>query len=738
MKKRTLTVGEKYFLLTDHFVPGSDYAFPFKIFSCRHRSFQASWLKKYNGLVYSIKYDGAYCKYCVLFAVNQDCRIQYGILVNQPLNNWQKATIKLNYHFHDTKYHALSVEIASNFIDTTSGRSQPISNQLKSSRIQEAKENNMILCSIVDCIITCAKQGIPLRGHRDDSKDVADNPESNHGNFLELLWFRARGGDVTLKRHLESAAKNALYTSKTIQNELIGICGDMIQKCILDDIRQAKFYSVIADEATDCANDEQLAICIRYVDTDCQIQEKFIAFSECISGVTGKDISEKILSLLSSWQLDIANLRGQAYDGAGAMSGAVKGAAARIIEKCPKAQFVHCAAHRLNLCVVKSCSVREVSNAMDCADSIVRFYKYSPKRQAFLEECIVASTSSEKRKKLKELCRTRWVERHDAFEVFINLYKPLVTCFRTIVMETSSWNRDTRNDANSLLQSLLQFPMIVALIITREILLITKGLSIKLQGPYVDMVRAYNDIAGVKKQVTENRNMAEEFHQRVYDIAIALADEVGVSECMRRTLQGRQQHRANPESSTCLEYYRRTLTIPVLDHLHAQLEERFNDNSDSSKFLMEFIKLLPSEIHEKMQQLDSSDIANIVEYYEDDLPSDYAIDVELQAWFIKWKDNPESIKYNTAPKALAKADVDFFPNLYTLLRIASTSPVTSVVCERSISTLRLLKPVLRSTMSNSRMNGLALMFIHRTLATNLNPQTVINRFSSCNNRRMHL
>ena len=124
--------------------------------------------------------------------------------------------------------------------------------------------------------------------------------------------------------------------------------------------------------------------------------------------------------------------------------------------------------------------------------------------------------------------------------------------------------------------------------------------------------------------------------------------------------------------------------------------------------------------------------------HPNNLPSDYAIDVELQAWFIKWKDNPESIKYNTAPKALAKADVDFFPNLYTLLRIASTSPVTSVVCERSISTLGLLKPVLRSTMSNSRMNGLALMFIHRTLATNLNPQTVVNRFSSCNNRRMHL
>ena len=51
----------------------------------------------------------------------------------------------------------------------------------------------------------------------------------------------------------------------------------------------------------------------------------------------------------------------------------------------------------------------------------------------------------------------------------------------------------------------------MALVITREVLLITKALSIKLQGTYVDMVRAYNDISLVKKQITENRNKVEQF-----------------------------------------------------------------------------------------------------------------------------------------------------------------------------------------------------------------------------------
>ena len=70
-------------------------------------------------------------------------------------------------------------------------------------------------------------------------------------------------------------------------------------------------------------------------------------------------------------------------------------------------------------------------------------------------------------------------------------------------------------------------------------------------------------------------------------------------------------------------------------------------------------------------------------------------------------------------------------------RIASTLPVTSATCERSISTLRLLKTQLRSTMSNSRMNDLAMMFIHRKRS---NPKALkfdtIDEFAARNPRRM--
>ena len=182
--------------------------------------------------------------------------------------------------------------------------------------------------------------------------------KTNPGNFLALLKFRAEGGDTVLASHLQSGGKNALYTSKTVQNELIEICGNIIQSVLLTQIRTSRVFSIMADEATDASNTEQLAICPRYVQQNTlEIEERFLGFTECDTGVTGEAIASKILQHLDTWQLHASQLRGQTYDGASAMAGKGKGAATRILEVYPKALYTHCAAHVLNLCIVKCCSI---------------------------------------------------------------------------------------------------------------------------------------------------------------------------------------------------------------------------------------------------------------------------------------------------------------------------------------------------------------------------------------------
>lgn len=61
---------------------------------------------------------------------------------------------------------------------------------------------------------------------------------------------------------------------------MITTSGDIIRNKILHNVRQACFFSIIADEATDVANVEQLSISVRFVDGE-TVCEKFLAFLKC-------------------------------------------------------------------------------------------------------------------------------------------------------------------------------------------------------------------------------------------------------------------------------------------------------------------------------------------------------------------------------------------------------------------------------------------------------------------------
>lgn len=98
----------------------------------------------------------------------------------------------------------------------------------------------------------------------------------------------------------------------------------------------------------------------------------------------------------------------------------------------PLAKYFHCAAHKLNLCVVKSCTLTSVRKMMDTLGEISRFFSYSPKRQALLAEMIKSISPEEKKSKLKDVCKTRWVERIDALSVTQDLFHPLAATLSAI------------------------------------------------------------------------------------------------------------------------------------------------------------------------------------------------------------------------------------------------------------------------------------------------------------------
>ena len=225
--ERDLTDNEKLFLLRHHFVPSKNYQFPAKVISGRTRHFQSSWLDQYNGLVYSELEDGGYCKFCVLFGKCGPSVKELGVLVNRPFTNFKKASEKLTEHFGSQakKFHKAAVESAMAFTAAMENQGVSIDQQLISARQKLIAKNRLKLRSIVQAVIFCGRQGIAFRGHRDDGPVLTEESDSrNQGNFRALLQFRIDAGDEVLKEHLQTADRNAMYTSKEIQNEMIAVC----------------------------------------------------------------------------------------------------------------------------------------------------------------------------------------------------------------------------------------------------------------------------------------------------------------------------------------------------------------------------------------------------------------------------------------------------------------------------------------------------------------------------------
>ena len=298
-----------YDYLINVWKPGKSYRFPKKEEYGKKRSFNYNWLEQYSWLVYSSSLDGAFCLPCVLFARDIGKKgIKLDKLLHTPFNSWTSATRKFKDHELNSDVHKCSQLMASEFKKTMENVSMPVHHQLHEAAVKTMKENRTKLTSIIKTIIFCGKQNLPLRAHRDDSQYYGC--KDNTGNFQKLLEFRVDAGDKVLEEHLKKCHKNATYRSKTIQNELISCCGDYICGYIVDDIKSSGFFTVIADEATDSSNIEQLAFVIRYFsERSSEVREEFLAFVECDEGTTGKAVAKLIVEKVNQLGLDMSLCR---------------------------------------------------------------------------------------------------------------------------------------------------------------------------------------------------------------------------------------------------------------------------------------------------------------------------------------------------------------------------------------------------------------------------------------------
>ena len=113
-----------------------------------------------------------------------------------------------------------------------------------------------------------------------------------------------------------------------------------------------------------------MSIVLRFVDTNCNIREDFVDF-DSVERITGEIIASKLKETLARYNLDLLDCRGQGYDGATNMSGA-SGVQGRLTSENPKATYIHCNSHILNLCIV-NCVVYKQKYEFYCNRSSLLF-----------------------------------------------------------------------------------------------------------------------------------------------------------------------------------------------------------------------------------------------------------------------------------------------------------------------------------------------------------------------------
>ncbi|KAK3916625.1 52 kDa repressor of the inhibitor of the protein kinase [Frankliniella fusca] len=677
-------------------------------------------------------------------------KVLVGNLVKTPLKKFAKLTgVSGDLQDHaKLKYHLDAVDAGKTFLLSVKYPNKNIHKQLDSQHSKEIAANRERLMCSLDNILFLGRQGLALRGHRESMNDES----VNKGNFLELLLFRKEIGDEKVQKHFSGDRKRDLFHSKIVQNDLVQACGDEITEENVNRVKKLKYYSVLFDETTDMSHTSQLSLSVRYPYHDAKenkitVREDFLSFvdlrdvlekienSELASGdedevddptdgnieLTEEDIEQRLtgtklgqitVNVLISVGLDPKYCVGIGADGCSVNTSDTTGAIQEIQKTCQNAVRAPCFNHALNLSISKSSKVPAVKTAVHVIKAVGSFFRASSKRHRRLLKIY--------HRTLPTLCETRWVQRHEAVQVFLSGISEIIEALESI----SKWqDGETAGKAKSLLNNLLQPEFLVTLVALQDILATSISLSRFLQKETIELQEASDALQDTLSVLEEKRRNSDEIFGILYNSAEELTSKFGVV-----IPQPRGSARGRHPTTNAESYYRQTIYNPMLDNIIQDLNSRF-----TSEVLQcyDLNCLLPLVVLTCKEESQAEKLTKLAARFSSllDVPEQILLQnlkAEMALWKTKWRREKE--EGNPIPKSCAETlevcDETLYPNIRALTVILQALPSSVATSERSFSTLRRIKTWLRSTMNTERLSGLALLNIHRDIQVNKNNMAV--------------
>ena len=445
-------------------------------------------------LCYSKNLNRIFCFACKLFSNDSTTQI-----VKTGFFDWRHCSDYLNKHENSLK-HVNSIRSWCE-LKTRLEKNCTIDVEQQNIYNREKKRWRAIIERMIAVVQFLASQNLAFRGtstelyHRDN------------GNFLKAVEMLAKF-DPVISEHLnnisrckDNKTRIPHYLGQHFQNEIIHILAESIRNEITRIVKKAKYYSIILDSTPDISHTEQITFIIRCVNTTdgkVDILEFFLGFSP-VTNTTGEGLCEFVIEkLLPSLQLEVKDIRGQGYDNGSNMKGKNIGLQKRILNINPRALYVPCAAHTLNLVVNDAAnSSGEISGFFGVVQEIYNYFSASPYRWDVLKKHVKGLT-------LKPLSETRWESRINAIRPLKQNLKNIITALNALIEDTT---RDTKTklSAKSIIKNVKTFKFLCSILIWHDLLSRIDILSKMLQNPKLNIAECIQGLDNLKKYLVLQR-----------------------------------------------------------------------------------------------------------------------------------------------------------------------------------------------------------------------------------------
>jgi hypothetical protein len=253
----------------------------------------------------------------------------------------------------------------------------------------------------------------------------------------------------------------------------------------------------MADEARS-SKTEQLSICVRYAE-NLDVKERFLPFVDCSSRADADGLSELLKTEVKTLGLQNAAIVAQSYDGAAVMAGHVSGVQTKIKVDHPYAVYIHCLAHKLNLVLVKSCSIhRTAIGLFNTVDELYKYFSRPGAHSVFIE---MQKTLGIKLREIVQQSDTRWSCRWRSVNAVKIQYSAILHALDKLADPSEPHSVEAAGIAKHM-QS-LQF--VLCLFVFEEILLIIHVVHKALQGREMTLSSASTLIEKLKVDFSKRR-----------------------------------------------------------------------------------------------------------------------------------------------------------------------------------------------------------------------------------------